>query len=83
MKNTINRDEAIRELNNCFKSSATYNEAITKFFEGYVCEWMKVNPSLLPTEPQSKMLLNEDGSERVLPLSNIISEALLSINQKQ
>ena len=82
MKNTINRDRAIRVLNNYFKTSATYNEAIVKFFEGYVCEWMKVNPSLLPTEPQLKMRFNEDGSKRVLPLSWVISEAVLSINQK-
>ena len=33
MKNTINRNEALKELNKCFKESKTYNEAVIKFFE--------------------------------------------------
>lgn len=82
MANTINRDKAIRELNICFKKSNSYNEAITIFFESYICEWMRINPSLLPTDPQHKMNYHESGEERILPLQNLISESLLSINHK-
>lgn len=82
MKNTINRAGALRELNNCFKNAQTYNEAITLYFENYICDWLKINPSLLPTEPQVKMYINDDGIERVIPLQNLISEAIYSINNK-
>lgn len=77
MKNTINRDEAIRELNRCFKESQTYNEAVSKFFQGYICEWMKINPAHLPTEPQVTMWKEEDGTDRVLPYGNLVSQAML------
>lgn len=76
-KNTINRNEALLALNGYLKLSNNYNEAIIMFFENYISEWLKINPSEIPTLPQEYRFYNSDGSKRILPIENLLTEALL------
>lgn len=74
----MNKREALVKLNECFVNSSSYNEAIHLFFDSFICKWLDIDSSKLPTDPQIKRLVNEDGSNRVLPLNNLIHEAQLS-----
>jgi hypothetical protein len=81
MKNTLSKIQARKELNFCFRNSLTYNEAISKFFQSVICPWLEINDAYLPTKPMDYRHLNEDGSNRIIPKTNLIDEALLHFNK--
>lgn len=77
MKNTLSKSKAIKELNNCFLSSHTYNEAVDKFFTNCICPWLEISSAHLPTDPQNAKWEEVDSTKRIIPKRNLIMNAQL------